>query len=179
MKNSTKLTILMVILSFGFMMKTVVLADWWERGDRPVLPRQEFEIPTQPPVDPTSPPPTQIPDGKVSPPPQGGPEVTPTPDPGNGGDNGDEDDDPCAEGKSYTGEYCGWSPGVGDPGNGGGGEAAQSYGPQVQGLSYTSGEDAGLSDIMLLAGLLCLLMYAKSKFAPNVKLSGQGKRRSR
>ncbi|OGG06392.1 hypothetical protein A3D05_06350 [Candidatus Gottesmanbacteria bacterium RIFCSPHIGHO2_02_FULL_40_24] len=179
MRLSLKLTILMVILSFGFLIKTVAVADWWQRGDRPVLPRNEFNLPSQPPEEPTNGQPPSEP--TITPPGQGGPQITPTPDPGGNGENGDED--PCAPGKSYTGDYCGWSPRIGGEdggGDGGGGESAEAYqASEVLGLSDTAGSEVGLSDIMLLSGLLCLLMYAKSKFAPDLNAGNTRKRRSR
>jgi hypothetical protein len=80
------------------------------------------------------------------------------------GSSSSNNDDPCASGKSYTGDYCGWSPSTssssgGDPGN----YDPRIGGPGVAGLSYTAGEDLAPSDIILLAGVLCLLVYVKSK----------------
>ncbi|OGG30886.1 hypothetical protein A3I51_04765 [Candidatus Gottesmanbacteria bacterium RIFCSPLOWO2_02_FULL_38_8] len=179
MKLSSKLFILMVILSFGFLIKSAVVADWWDRGNRPVIRRNEYPLPTEE-VQPTSQPqPTNPPAGlpSVTPPPQGGPEVIPTSAP----TSSTTDEDPCASDKSYTGDYCGWSPRVGGEDGVNGGEAPpyETGTAPVLGLSYTAGEEVGLSDIMLLGGLLCLSLYAKSKFAPMVNTALQGRRKSR
>ena len=91
---------------------------------------------------------------------------TPTSTPGNGGGSngggtggttGGSSDDPCAPGKSYVGPYCGWSPSsnADDPG-------PRIGGPAVLGLSYTSSNNFGVSDIILSLGVLCLLLYVKS-----------------
>ena len=173
MKLSSKLLLIMIILSFGFLLKTVVLADWWERGDRPVYPRNEISIPTRFP-EPTNPPSQP----SVTQPPVGSPQATTVPDSG----STSSDEDPCEPGKSYTGDYCGWSPGIGgnDNGDDGGEASSDPADPQVLGLSYTGGEQITLSDIMLLSGILCLLLYVKSKFAPNINAThAAGKRRSR
>lgn len=179
MKLSNKLLLIMVFLSFGIMFKTVVNADWWDRGERPVLPRDEFILPTNPPeptVQPTNPPnqPT------VTPPKTGEPQVTPTLVP-TGSSSTSSNDDPCASGKSYTGDYCGWSPRIGgNDGSTGDSSSSYDYGsPPVLGLSYTAGEEIGLSDIMLLSGILCLSLYVKSKFAPGKIASLPAKKRSR
>lgn len=76
------------------------------------------------------------------------------------------DEDPCASGKSYTGEYCGWSPRVGGDEQSGSGDGASyelTAAPMVQGLSYTAGAPLALSDIILLLGVLCLTLYVRSK----------------
>lgn len=170
----------MIILGFGIVFKTAVQADWWDRSDvdRPVWPREELVLPTNPP-QPTAQQPTNVPNQPtVTPPRQGGPEVSVTPAPTS--TSSIDDNDPCADGKTYTGEYCGWTPRIGgnDPGNGG--DAPYDPGdPQVLGLSNTAGEDVGISDIMLLSGILCLLLYAKSKFAPSINAPVPAKRRSR
>jgi len=176
MKLTSKLLFLMLILSFGVLFKSVAVADWWERGDRPVYPRNEISFPTRSP-EPTGPAPTNPPAGgpSVTPPAIGGIEATATPVPG----SNSSDEDPCAAGKSYTGDYCGWSPRIGgnDNGGGDGGEApSDNSAPLVRGLSYTGGEEVTLSDIMLLSGILCLLLYAKSKFAPNINTRRQPRR---
>ena len=182
MNLKSKLFFIMIILSFGFMFKTVAVADWWDRSieNRPVLPRDGIVLPTE--VQPTNPPPTGGPTNPpaggptVTSPRQGGPQTTSTP-----GPTGTSSDDPCSDGKSYTGEYCGWSPRIGGDGGGTGGGSTSYYDPgtsEVRGLSYTSGEEVSLSDIMLLTGLLCLLIYAKSKFAPSIDVR-TAKRRSR
>lgn len=182
MKLSNKLLLIMVFLSFGIMFKTVVNADWWDRGERPVLPRDEFVIPTEAP-QPTNPAPTNPAPTAGEPtvtPKVGGPQVTPTVAPA-GSSSTSSNDDPCANGQSYTGDYCGWSPRIGGN-DGGGGDTFSSYDPgipPVLGLSYTAGEEIGLSDIMLLSGILCLSLYAKSKFVPE-KIAGiTAKKRSR
>ncbi len=69
-------------------------------------------------------------------------------------------DDPCAPGKSFSGPYCGWSP---DHDRVAGASDSRVGGPEVLGLSNTSGSDLMLSDILVLLGILCLLTYAKSK----------------
>lgn len=151
------------------------LADWWSRDDRPVAPTiARDRLPTQVPEPtwpPTSPPQPTTPSQAtptVTPRIGGLPTATPTlfpsATPGGGGGGGTAED-PCASGKSYTGPYCGWSPGVGGETTGGGGEGeiVRAGGPEVLGLSATSGEDLTLSDIMLLAGTLCLLLYTRSK----------------
>src|SRR3989344_5952873 len=149
MKMQTKILILMIIMSFGFLTMRSVSADWWERGDQPLLPRDETIFPTNPP-QPTSVQPTNPPNGapSVTPPPQGGLEVTTTPSPTG---SSSSDDDPCASGKSYTGDYCGWSPRIGgDDGSSGDNTYYDPGEPPVLGLSYTGKGDIGLSDIMLL-----------------------------
>lgn len=142
-----------------------VSADWWDRPSaRPTQPSVErTPIPTTPSQ------PTEAPASEptVTSPPNGGvPTSVPTSAPldGDEGDNGEEDDgdeeDPCAPGKSYTGSHCGWSPGVGEEGED---YVTRIGGPFVLGLSDTSGENLDLSDIMLLGGVLCLLLYVRSK----------------
>lgn len=162
----------MIIFIFvvGFFVKNnlVAFADWWERGDaRPTQPSMERNLPTLPP-QPTSAPPTTVPPTGAAPtttPRVGEPTVIPTT---QAGEEAVSDEDPCAEGESYEGPYCGWSPSIGEGAGGNGGEgetlAAGVSGPQVMGLSYTAGEGIEVSDIILLTGVLCLLMYAKSKF---------------
>lgn len=137
-------------------------ADWWTRPtgelireDRPVVPRDDTPTvaPTQS-VQPTTSPGT------------GGPsDPTSTP-----GSQSNSVDDPCASGKSYVGPYCGWSPSADQSGNSGGGSSSSQSvsgigGPQVLGLSYTASApvSAGWSDIILLSGVLCILLYVKSK----------------
>jgi len=175
-----KILIIILILSFGFILNRSVNADWWERPTtRPTQPNEDRFLPTLPPQ--YNPSPTS----KVSPtsPPVGGPEVTPS---DNGGNGGNDEDDPCAAGKSYSGPYCGWTPDVdnsdvsGGGGNGeGGGIGGLSEGPAVSGLSETAGEEVGASDIMLLGGILCLLLYAKSKLNTDVANNLIGKRNRR
>ena len=152
MKNYMKLITLMVFMSFSLLIAPVVSADWWERGERPVFPRTTVEPqPTDPPE------PTQPPAGEPA---------------------AENNDDPCAPGKSFTGDYCGWSPRIGgdDPGD----PPGDPGDPQVAGLSYTGTEQIRLSDIMLLSGILCLLLYAKSKFtkSPNLNIGITAKRKT-
>lgn len=135
---------------------TSVYADWWERPTtRPTQPSDEH--PTSPPEEPTSTPqPTTT---QPTPTPRiGGP--TPTNPPSNGGGGEGDGEDACAAGKSYVGPYCGWTPRIGGESGGQPGEPQ----PIVKGLSATGSFDLGLSDIILLSGVLCLLLYAKSKF---------------
>jgi hypothetical protein len=79
--------------------------------------------------------------------------------------NNPSNDDPCAAGKSYTGDYCGWSPPRigGNEGNSTTTTSSSGSVPAVRGLSYTAGPDLAPSDIILLLGVLCLLLYVKSK----------------
>lgn len=120
--------------------------------------------PTNAPVEPTQSgqpaQPTTTP--RVGNPPNDSVIPTSTPVPSN--DESGSNDNPCAPGKSYTGDYCGWSPRVG--GEGGGGDApriGEPGGPLIKGLSYTSGSELVPSDIILLTGVLCLLLYVRSK----------------
>lgn len=133
------------------------LADWWQRPEvRPTQPSEERNLP--PPVQPTNPPsqPTVAPTN----PPTGG---TPSDGGGGGGSSSGDGGNPCDPGKSYVGPYCGWSPDTTTSGGGGGGGESRVGGPQILGLSNTSSSDVYLSDIMILAGILCLALYAKSK----------------
>lgn len=148
-----------VFLSIIFVQNnSVVFADWWERPSVwPTQPGIERDrIPTSPP-EPTQAVPTTVP---TTGPQQ--PTVTPTPRIGEPtgvpSEGGGEEEDLCA-GNSYTGPYCGWSPEKDRPSA----EGARIGGPEVLGLSYTSGDDLTVSDIMLLTGVLCLLLYVRSK----------------
>lgn len=146
-----------------------VSAEWWERPTerptQPVITRTFEPSPTEVvPTTPQEPTPTSIAD------PTNTPVPTSTPSGGNGGGNGgggeSSNDDPCGAGKSYTGPHCGWSPKVG-------GETSQPPrigAPQVKGLSRTSSGDLMPSDIIFLSGVLCLLLYVRSK-NPLKKLS--------
>ena len=136
-----------------------VFADWWQRSDvrptQPSVPRTEIVFPTSVPN------PTPTPTPKVT-----NPSVTPVPTGlGNTNNTGGSSstEDPCAPGKSYVGPYCGWSPTAEN--NGGGNDLADPRigGPAVKGLSYTGGGDLGYSDIILLVGVLCILLYIRSK----------------
>lgn len=142
-----------------------VSAEWWERPSerptQPVITRQSEPSPTEVvPTNPQAPTPTSVTN------PTNTPVPTATPSGGNGGGNGgggsSSNDDPCGAGKSYTGPYCGWSPKVG--GQGDDVSAPPRIGaPLVKGLSRTSSGQLWPSDIILLSGVLCLLLYVKSK----------------
>lgn len=169
MQKITKLTFLiltlLIILNLA-VSDSFALADWWYRSD--VLPTQpsfqrELNLPTLAPLQPTSVVPSVAPTltapsiAPTSRPPIGG--TTPS-DPGeNGSGSGGNACDPE---KPYSGPYCGWSPSVGS-----GGDSSSNQprigGPQVLGLSDTSGSETAISDIILLAGVLCLALYARSK----------------
>lgn len=88
--------------------------------------------------------------------PSNGPTETPGP-------SSSSDDDPCAPGKSYSGDYCGWSPRIGGEDGGSSSGGGGSFAPFVQGLSFTGGQNLSVSDIILFLGVLCLLLYVKSK----------------
>jgi hypothetical protein len=83
---------------------------------------------------------------------------------GNGDSSDDSGEDACASGKSYTGPYCGWSPDHDSKSND---SVAYIYDPnegiKIKGLSKTAGNDLLNSDIILFAGVLCVLLYLKSK----------------
>lgn len=142
-----------------------VSADWWERpAARPSTPSDGHDrlpspttqiVPTSQPTQP-QPTPTGSHVGGLP---------SPTPTQGTSSD-GKSTDDPCASGKSYSGPYCGWSPsvGIGD-GTSSNNDTSQLRigGPKVLGLSNTSGEDLNNFDIIALAGILCLLLYVRSK----------------
>lgn len=163
-----KIIILSIFIAGFFILNNnKVFADWWERPtvqptqpsiERPTTAPSPTLAPTSPPSQPT-----------VTPPPSGGvPTSAPTPTPTSSPSGGGGKEDPCAPGKSYVGPHCGWSPRVGGEEGGGGevlGVTTQEEGPEVLGLSYTSSRDLTISDIMLLAGVLCLLLYARSKTA--------------
>lgn len=118
----------------------------------PTQSQQPTSVPTNPPG----------PQATVTPTIGAGANPTPTSQLTQGG--GGSNEDPCASGKSFSGPYCGWSPGVG---GGSGSSTGVSYprigGPQVLGLSYTGGSDLSWSDIILLTGVLCLALYVRSK----------------
>lgn len=145
--------ILILLIFFQISAKSAVFADWWQRPEvRPTQPSEERNLPTSAPTNPPSQP-TVAPTS----PPTGGT-------PGGGGGRTSSNEDPCAAGKSYVGPYCGWSPDTTKSGGGGGGgEPSRVGGPKVLGLSNTSSSNVYLSDIMILAGILCLALYAKSK----------------
>jgi hypothetical protein len=97
----------------------------------------------------------------------GGTGGVPTQTPSNGGGSSSGNDD-CASGKSYAGPYCGWSPEKDKPSSdsnssSNSNETPRIGGPGVLGLSYTGSGELRASDIMLLTGVLCLLLYIRSK----------------
>lgn len=163
-KNIILISFIVFLLAVFTSEANRAFADWWERSSvrptQPSIERTPFPTsPQQPTQVPTSVP-TQEP--TVTSPPSGGiPTSAPTSIP-----EEEVGEDACAPGKPYTGPYCGWSPRIG-------GEEeneevdyfAQLEEPEVLGLSDTSGENLNMSDIMLLAGVLCLLLYARSKIA--------------
>ena len=153
-----------MIISVFLLGNTVdVKADWWERPPaRPTSPAVERDrLPTD--VPPTIQP-TTVQPSPTNPPSGGLPTSVPTTVPSGGGGGGTTEDS-CAPGKSYNGPYCGWSPIV-EGGTASVGESPRIGGPQVLGLSKTSGGDLELSDIIFLSGVLCLVLYVRSKLSP-------------
>lgn len=157
-----KFFIVIVTLALSWMLFTdkagTVWADWWQRPEvRPTQP----SIPRD--IEPTShPAPTEAPKGGAA------PTNPPVGDGGSGGGGIGSPEDPCAPGKSFAGPYCGWSPSTQSGGGGGGTVEQPKVGtPQVLGLSDTSGSETTVSDIMILAGVLCLALYARSKVTEN------------
>lgn len=164
---------LVLVISWLFSLSKAnnALADWWLRPT--ALPTQPTFGRDLPPsvvdIRPTLPSnnPTTTPVAPTVTPPIGGAPTNPPSQGGNGSPSGDGN--PCDPGKSFVGPNCGWSPNVDNSGTGGGGggsspsEPRIGSGPQVLGLSNTSSGDWGLSDIMILAGVLCLAVYARSK----------------
>lgn len=161
-----KLFVAVVIISWSLTLNVnAVLADWWQRSDvRPTQPSQVRYIPTDVPTQqPTTPPSVPSATPRVGEPSSPSPTQQPT-----GGTSGStsSSDDPCAPGKSYYGPSCGWSPRVGGESSGGGGGSVVSEPKKtgkVLGLSNTSSSDLNPSDIILLTGILCLALYARSK----------------
>lgn len=170
-KNILKLLTLIIIFiaTVLFTQQNYIWADWWQRGEeRPTPPGLDRDgriilptiaptsSPTIPPIQPTATP-------KI-----GGPSVTPVP---TGTSGSSSTDDPCGPGKSYTGPYCGWSPSTSSSGGGNAGSSPRiGGGPQVLGLSYTGGEGITWSDIISLTGVLCLLLYARSKMTKEIRV---------
>lgn len=181
--------ILVLLMFFNLVNPAKSEADWWtrpeERPTQPSTPRDVVLLPTQP--QSTSVPPTVAPTtGPTSAPtiqptttaiqptatPRigGGPTVVPTqpPSSGDSGSSSGSNGNACDPGKPYSGPYCGWSPSTS------GGSAPNQPriggGPQVLGLSYTSGSEVAWSDIIMFAGVLCLALYARSKFIIDNKL---------
>ena len=159
--------ITILLIFFQVTTKNEVEADWWIRPTgvptqpsfvRNVEPTSVVHptinptnAPNQPTVAPTSPPTGGTPssDGSVS-----------------SDGSGNSNNNPCAAGQSYVGPYCGWSPDVNNSGGGGGNSSSSEPrigSPQVLGLSDTSSGNMTASDIMILAGVLCLVLYARSK----------------
>jgi len=149
MSKVFKCLVITLVLTLGLFVKNQgpARAGWWTRDDgRPVFDRDErpvFDRGSQEQPEPTNPP-------------SGGP-------PEETQDQGDGGDDPCEPGESFTGPYCGWSPGQDDPGDDG--ENGGIGGTEVLGLSDTSSGYLDPSDIIQLTGFLCLLLYAKSKLS--------------
>lgn len=150
------ISILILLIFFQISAKSKVSADWWIRPEsRPSQPSEERNLPT---LAPTTGPsqPTVVPTN----PPTGG---TPSTGGGGGGSSSGDGGNPCDPGKSYTGPYCGWSPSTSSGGGGGGSEQPRVGGSEVLGLSNTSSGELAFSDIIFLAGVLCLLIYVRSK----------------
>ena len=150
-KILTAKTILLILFLVILIGKNnhLVLADWYTRSDiRPTQPSFERNLPTTAVVDPT----VEIqatPTTVATPPPIGDPGVTNTPIP----TVVPPTDTPSDDNSSST------------PASGGNdsSESTTYYGPQVLGLSDTAGEGLQPSDIILLAGVLCLTLYLRSK----------------
>lgn len=125
----------------------LALADWWTRSDiRPTQPNIERSLPTVI-VEPTVG--TQVtPTLVASHPPIGDPGVTNTP-------------VPTAEPTATPSNNSSSTSTSG--GNESSGSTTPYVGPQVLGLSDTAGEGLQPSDIILLAGILCLTLYLRSK----------------
>ncbi len=180
MKKTIHLLIFLFLV--GFVAHSTVQADWWDRPSvQPTQPSIERNLPTSvPPPEPTQQPVQQPTQSPTTPPSQPTAATIPsptqtsptqTPSSGGAGQGGPlaGSDDPCASGKSYSGQYCGWSPGVGGGSEEGSSSTEQPQilakvgGPSVKGLSKTGSGDVTPSGIILLTGILCLLLYAKSK----------------
>lgn len=151
---------LILLLAVIIQSQRPVRADWWNRDQapRPVLDREDrpvFDRDERPVLDrggaDEQPEPTT--------PPVGGPAQEAQ-------DQGH--DDRCEPGESFTGPYCGWSPGQDDPGEDGDDNGGGIGGAEVLGLSDTSSGNLDPSDIIQLAGFLCLLLYAKSKLSVRI-----------
>lgn len=166
-KNKIKIFFLLFLFSIALVVGTNnAYADWWTRPDtRPTQPNTARPTMAPLPTD-SGTQPTQILPTSTQNQPTDAPRIgDSTSAPPNGGTGGPTDDDPCAPGKSFTGPYCGWSPRVGGEEGSTGTTGAGSGQKQtsVRGLSYTSGFELLPSDIILLSGVLCLLLYARSK----------------
>ncbi len=165
------ITIAVFIFTVLIVWRGYVQADWIDpragvRATPPIFDRDgrinlPTDVPTQPPAAPTATP-------RV-----GGPSISPVPTSSSGstgGGNSSSTDDPCASGKSYSGPYCGWSPSVGSGDSGTGSPRIGGGEPQVLGLSYTAGDGISWSDIIFLTGVLCLLLYARSKLSKEIRV---------
>lgn len=140
------LLILFLIIMIGSN-NHLVLADWWTRSDvRPTQPSLERSLPTAIVLEPTIG--TQAtPTTAATLPPIGDPGVTNTPVP---------TAEPTAASSNNSSSTSSSS---GDNSSG-----STSYvGSKVLGLSNTAGEGLQPSDIILLAGILCLMLYLRSK----------------
>lgn len=165
MKKFIIIAVLVISWLFSLNKANNVFADWWQRPSVfPTQPSFTRPLESNPTTAPTSAPsqPTVAPTSS----PSGG---TPSTGGGSSGSGGNA----CDPGKPFVGPYCGWSPNVNNSGGGGGGGSSEQPrvgGPRVLGLSNTSSGNLSVSDIMILAGILCLAVYARSKIAVNNKL---------
>ncbi|OGG12780.1 hypothetical protein A3D77_07015 [Candidatus Gottesmanbacteria bacterium RIFCSPHIGHO2_02_FULL_39_11] len=130
-------------------------ADWWVRPtEREAQPTREPRVS----LAPRTPSPTD----------------SPTPKPTG---SSPSDQNPCAPGQSFTGTNCGWSPGISEYKHDPEGSSSQAVGygiggPDVLGLSYTgsvSSNKISSSDVIFLLGVLCLLVYTKSKLRAKIR----------
>lgn len=158
-------TILALILIFLAVPTRPADADWWQRPcierrfEERTVPIEEVDGVADVHFDATCP--TDAP----QPEPEPELEAEPTTVPPQDDQNSADDEDPCAPGKSFVGPYCGWSPDH-DNDNDDDDNGPRIGGPEVLGLSDTSGSNLILSDILVLSGILCLLTYTKSKLTP-------------
>ena len=168
--NLIIITISLLVLGLIRIISPVkTMADWWERpAARPTSPaiiRDGLPTEVPPTSQPTQNPPTPTTASGIG----GLPSATPTQKP-SGTTGGSSSEDPCASGKSFTGPYCGWSPSVGSGNSNSGGGVSEGQlrigGPKVLGLSNTGSDDLKVSDIIALTGVLCLLLYVRSKLSP-------------
>lgn len=150
-KFLTAKIILLIILLVILIGKNnhLVLADWYTRSDiRPTQPSIERNLPTVI-VEPTVG--TQATPTTTAPPPIGDPGVTNTPAP-----TAVPTAVPTAASSNNSSST---STSDGNDSSG----STPYFGPQVLGLSDTAGEGLQPSDIILLAGILCLTLYLRSK----------------
>ncbi|MBI3954813.1 hypothetical protein HY338_00085 [Candidatus Gottesmanbacteria bacterium] len=127
----------------------LVLADWYTRSDiRPTQPSLERNLPTTIVIEPTVETQVTPTTTAVTPPPIGDPGVTNTPVP-TAVPTATPDNNSSSTSSNSENDSS---------------ESTASYiGPQVLGLSDTAGEGLQPSDIILLAGVLCLTLYLRSK----------------